>query len=217
MVDPVLSSKAKGLAASSTLLTVTVLFAGITGIGSEGTTLGVWLERYGSWKRSMGCSPALIFTKVDLVMKFKYKSRLDSNVQEGISECLPILATQQWERVLWITSSFLLLFLRIYLSIYLQWKTDLQREWKTERDPPLILHSLNGCNGQSWAILKPRIRNFFQISHVGGGVQGLGLPLLLSQSIWQDLNLKWSSQNTNECLHGILSAQYQLAVPSCWS
>lgn len=61
MVDPVLSSKAKGLAASSTLLTVTVLFAGITGIGSEGTTLGVWLRKVWVMERVDGSLPSSEF------------------------------------------------------------------------------------------------------------------------------------------------------------
>ena len=65
------------------------------------------------------------------------------------------------------------IFLKIYLFIG---KSDIQRGGETERKIfHLMIHSPSDHNSWSCTGLKPGTRNFFQISHMGAGSQGLGL------------------------------------------
>lgn len=55
---------------------------------------------------------------------------------------------------------------------------------------PLLVHSPGEHNGQSWAFLKPRVRSFFQVTHVGKGPKDSSYPPLLPQAIKQVAGLE---------------------------
>lgn len=72
-------------------------------------------------------------------------------------------------------------FFKDLLNFYLNGRVTERREAEKvkERNRDFLqslVHSPKGRNDQSWADPKPEDRNFLQISHVGAGSKGMGLP-----------------------------------------
>nr|XP_051709091.1 uncharacterized protein LOC127492639 [Oryctolagus cuniculus] len=93
--------------------------------------------------------------------------------------------------------SFLFFFFK-FLFIYLFEKVthrekERQREGEREVFHSLI-QSLVGSNGQSYSDLKPGVRSFLLVSHVGSGVQGLGPSSTAFPGHSRELDWKRSSQ-----------------------
>lgn len=62
-----------------------------------------------------------------------------------------------------------------------------------------LVHFPGGHNGRSWVSLKPRVSSFFQVTHVGAGVQGSGPSSSTLPGHSRKLDQKWSIQNWNKC------------------
>ena len=80
-------------------------------------------------------------------------------------------------------------------------KTEFAVREELEKVFHLLVHSPNGCNGQSWTVLEPGIRSFFQVYHMDAGSQGLGPSSTIFQDSEQDR--KWSSWDSSLYPYGM--------------
>ena len=105
----------------------------------------------------------------------------------------------------------------LFKDLFILFETQSYRDAEAEGEKEvfhLLVHSPDGCNGQSCANLKPGTRSFFQVSHVGAGAQGLGSSSAAFTGHSRELDRKWSSWDSNLCPYG-MPAQQARALTHC--
>lgn len=76
-----------------------------------------------------------------------------------------------------------------------------------EREKEYSICFPDDCNCQGWANLKLGSRNFFQISHLGIWIQGLGLSSAVFHAISRKPDWKYSSWDIYWCPYGMPALQ----------